>query len=342
VSKPTASLSFDLDNLWSYLKTHGDAGWERLPTYLPRLIPYVLEWLERRGKKITFFIVGQDATVEANHEPLRSITQAGHEVGNHSFNHEPWMQNDAEEVILDELERAEAAIEAVTGAWPTGFRGPGFCYSPALLSALRKMDYQFDASLLPSMLGPLARLYYMWGAKMSREQRQDRQDLFGRMSDGFLPLAPFDWKTPAGPIMEIPVSTIPVFRTPFHLSYILWLSNFSKTLAISYLRMGLILCRLRGIEPSYLLHPLDFLSGDDAPELAFFPGMNLPRAHKMEIADRFMDLYEQYFEVVPMGEHARQIRARGTLKVRVPETPRQVNRKASIPTGSRIHAEGKN
>jgi hypothetical protein len=26
--KPLASLSLDLDNLWSYMKTHGDPGWE--------------------------------------------------------------------------------------------------------------------------------------------------------------------------------------------------------------------------------------------------------------------------------------------------------------------------
>ena len=35
IRKPLASLSLDLDNQWSYMKTHGDAGWEALPTYLP-------------------------------------------------------------------------------------------------------------------------------------------------------------------------------------------------------------------------------------------------------------------------------------------------------------------
>ncbi len=28
MSKKIASLSLDLDNKWSYMKTHGDAGWE--------------------------------------------------------------------------------------------------------------------------------------------------------------------------------------------------------------------------------------------------------------------------------------------------------------------------
>ena len=34
MDKPLASLSLDLDNQWSYMKTHGDPGWESLPSYL--------------------------------------------------------------------------------------------------------------------------------------------------------------------------------------------------------------------------------------------------------------------------------------------------------------------
>ena len=32
--KPLATLSLDLDDAWSYRKTHGDPGWKELPTYL--------------------------------------------------------------------------------------------------------------------------------------------------------------------------------------------------------------------------------------------------------------------------------------------------------------------
>jgi hypothetical protein len=34
VMKPAASISLDLDNLWSYLKTQGAPGWESFPSYL--------------------------------------------------------------------------------------------------------------------------------------------------------------------------------------------------------------------------------------------------------------------------------------------------------------------
>ena len=37
--KPIASFSLDLDNKWSYMKTHGDAGWESFPSYLDCIVP---------------------------------------------------------------------------------------------------------------------------------------------------------------------------------------------------------------------------------------------------------------------------------------------------------------
>ena len=46
--KPIASLSLDADNLWSYQKTHGDAGWDRYGSYLDVLVPRVLEFLAER------------------------------------------------------------------------------------------------------------------------------------------------------------------------------------------------------------------------------------------------------------------------------------------------------
>ena len=70
--KLTASLSLDLDDQWSYLKTHGDRGWESFPSYLDTLVPRALDFLTERRLKITFFVVGQDAALEKNHDALKA------------------------------------------------------------------------------------------------------------------------------------------------------------------------------------------------------------------------------------------------------------------------------
>ena len=42
-----ASLSLDLDNQWSYMKTHGDQGWQEYPSYLDVAVPRILDLLEQ-------------------------------------------------------------------------------------------------------------------------------------------------------------------------------------------------------------------------------------------------------------------------------------------------------
>ena len=61
--KPIASLSLDADNQWSYMKIHGDDGWESFPSYLDVLAPRALDVLARHQLRITFFVVGQDAAL---------------------------------------------------------------------------------------------------------------------------------------------------------------------------------------------------------------------------------------------------------------------------------------
>lgn len=303
--KPLASLSLDLDNQWSYMKIHGDSGWESFPSYLPVVVPRVLAMLARRGLTITFFIVGQDAALEENSAALASIAAAGHEIGNHSFSHEPWFHLYTRGQCEDEIARAEEHIERVTGQHPIGFRGPGFSSSQTLLDVLAERNYLYDASSFPTYLGPLARLYYFLHMNsLDRSQREQRNRLFGSFSDGFATLRPHRLRAAHRELVEIPVTTMPLVKVPFHASYILYLATYSPALAITYFRTALAACRIAGTQPSLLLHPLDFLGADDVSCLSFFPAMQMPAASKLAIMARILDLYAAEFHVLNMQQHA--------------------------------------
>ncbi|MGL6075079.1 MAG: polysaccharide deacetylase family protein [Fimbriiglobus sp.] len=309
--KLKCSVSLDLDNLWSYMKTHGDSGWETYPTYLGIVVPRVLKFLDERDVRITWFIVGKDASEPSHHSVLREITAQGHEVGNHSFHHEPWLHLYSEEAIQDELAKTEEAIFAATGEKPVGFRGPGFSFSPTLLNVLKSRGYLFDCSTFPTYLGPLARMYYFATAKgLSDDEKAKRQQLFGKFSEGFRSLKPYEWKTASGSLLEIPVTTIPLFKTPFHLSYLLFLAGFSRVLARAYLHFAIVMCKLARVEPSFLLHPLDFMGSDDTDKLAFFPAMQRPHAPKLEFVSEVFATLAKHFELIPMTEHANAILAK--------------------------------
>lgn len=319
MSRPLASVSLDVDNLWSYMKTHGDAGWESRPTYLPTFSPIVLESLDRLGIRITFFIVGVDAAREENVPALRAFVTAGHEVGNHSYEHEPWLHLYAPDQLEQEIVGAETAIQAATGQRPLGFRGPGFSWSPGLLRVLSRRGYLYDASTFPTFLGPLARAYYFWTAKLSKEEREKRSYLFGSLSEGFRPNKPYHWNLDDGrTLLEIPVTTMPVFKVPFHFSYLLYLSRYSETAMVAYLRAAVTMCRATGLEPSFLLHPLDLLGGEEAPALAFFPGMDVKSRKKVELFERVLKVLGEHFELVNMSTHARALMDRKGLALRAP------------------------
>lgn len=301
--QPIASLSLDLDNQWSYLKIHGDSQWECFPSYLDVLVPRVLEFLSQRKLRITFFVVGQDAALEKNHKALRALVAGGHEIGNHSFSHEPWLHLYPMKTIQWEVESAEEHITAITGQRPVGFRGPGFSFSAATVEVLKQRGYLYDASTLPTFLGPLARFYYFLHAELSEENRKTRNLLFGSFWEGLRPLKPYRWNGEHG-LLEIPVTTMPIFRLPMHLSYILYIGSFSSFLALEYFRAALHLCRLAGISPSLLLHPLDFLGHDDAVGLDFFPAMRLHSNKKLRLVGEALRIYSEEFKVLSLKQHA--------------------------------------
>ena len=314
--KKLASLSLDLDNTWSYLKIHGDENWRNYPSHFPTFVPLILDLLKEFDLKITFFIVGQDAQIDENKVWLKQITDAGHEVGNHSYHHEPWIQNESFDDVYQELKTAHEAILDATGKAPIGYRGPGFSHSPSIFKAIQKLDYQFDASVLPTSIAPIARLYYKWNMKqLPKEEMEKRGKLFGGLSSALLPNTPFIWETDSGSLLELPVTTTPCLRLPFHLSYLIWLLQYSETLSWSYLKANISLCKLFNISPSILLHPPDFLGKESLPGLTFFPGIKISSEKKVEFAKKVFRELKKNFDIAPMSEHVKSVQLSGIRKI---------------------------
>jgi len=317
-AKLKMSLSLDLDNKWSYLKTHGSDAWQGYPSYLDLVVPRILEFLEKRDLKITFFIVGQDAALDKNRDALASLTAAGHEIGNHSFNHEPWLHLYSESDLDQELARAESAIETATGAKVRGFRGPGFSISETTLRVLQKRGYDYDATAFPNVLNPLARAYFFATSNLTDEEKERRKALFGSFSDAFRPVKPYRWKLDGNNLLELPVTTMPIFKTPIHFSYLIYLASYSKFIARLYLRLAIAICKLTRTEPSLLLHPLDFMGKEDDDDLSFFPAMGMPLAKKLDLMDGFFELLLGNFEPLTMGQHVAAVESARSLKAYQP------------------------
>lgn len=312
--KPMMSLSLDLDNKWSYLRTYGNPEWEQFPSYLDLVCPRILDFFAERDIKITFFIVGKDAELDVNREAIASLSAAGHEIGNHSFFHEPWLHLYSEEEFHADLKRSEEAIEKVTGVRTNSFRGPGYSVTEMVLRVLKQNGYRYDASAFPNILNPLARAYLFATTKLSKEEKKKRKALFGSFSNAFRPVRPYRWQLDDETLLELPVTTMPVFKTPIHFSYLTYLGMFSRPLARAYLNVAIGMCKLTKTEPSLLLHPLDFLGREDDADLRDFPAMGMPVQEKLDLMALFVDRLAESFTPVTMGEHVEQIASTQSLR----------------------------
>jgi peptidoglycan-N-acetylglucosamine deacetylase len=310
--KQLAGLSLDLDDKWTYMKTHGDQRWQNYPSYLEIFLPQIIGVLKNQELSATFFIVGQDATRSSTARLLSQLTQNGHDVGNHSMNHEVWMHTCGKESIKNDIDKTGQAIFSATGQKPAGFRGPGFVWNFELLEVLSELGYSYDASSLPSILNPIAKQYFFRQARLTPEEKVQRSSVFGSVRDGFRPVKPYTIPLPSGNrMLEIPVTTVPLLRFPFHMSYLLYAGQISIALMRLYLRLALLLCRITGNRPSFLLHPLDLLSGEEVPELSFFPGMKIDKARKTHIFNTALSELKRCFEVVSLNTFAQRLLNRG-------------------------------
>jgi peptidoglycan/xylan/chitin deacetylase (PgdA/CDA1 family) len=302
--KMISSLSCDLDDKWSYMKTHGDQGWETLPSYLDIVVPRILSVLKQFNLPATFFIVGKDAAIQRNHKLFRSLGEEGHEIANHSHKHEPWLHLYSQEEMRLEIAKAEDHIMQATGQRPVGFRGPGYSLSGAAVSELVRRGYLYDATSFPSLLTPLVRMYYFATADLTPDEKHQRKSLGGKLRDGLRPTKPYYWCVDGKQLLEIPVTTLPIFKLPMHMSYLFGLKRFSSRLAMAYFNVALRFCRLSHVEPSIVLHPTDFLGREDGQGLQFIPGMGLASNTKLKFVCEALERLRSIFSVVTLREHA--------------------------------------
>jgi hypothetical protein len=146
-------------------------------------------------------------------------------------------------------------------------------------------------------------------ATLKPEQKDQLQGLFGNFAEGLRPISPYRWQIAGGNLIEIPVTTMPFFRVPIHASYVMYLSMYAPSLALCYFQTALRLCRLTGVQPSLLLHPTDFLGGDDERDLSFHPGMKMPTEKKLEVLSKAIDALTDQFTIVTMQKHAQEVAA---------------------------------
>ncbi len=148
--RAAACFTFDVDAESAILAAEPAAAARRSvmshQAYGPRTgVPRLLGILERSGIKATFFVPG--FTAERWPDTVRTIRDAGHEIAHHGYLHESvaGLSVAAEEEVLL---RGLAALDAVAGVRPSGWRAPMWESSWSSADLLKKHGFRYDSSLM--------------------------------------------------------------------------------------------------------------------------------------------------------------------------------------------------
>ena len=99
----------------------------------------LIEILQKYDVKATFFLVGQ--WVDKYPESVKALSDAGHEVMNHSNSHAHMSQLSSEAIVAD-VEACNDKIEAVTGVRPTLIRPPYGEYDNNVITSIRSIGME--------------------------------------------------------------------------------------------------------------------------------------------------------------------------------------------------------
>ncbi|MGH8021048.1 MAG: polysaccharide deacetylase family protein [Opitutaceae bacterium] len=150
IKTETRILTIDVEE-WFHSDMYSDPStWVHREVRLPDNLDRILELLERRRVKATFFCLGWVA--RRHPEQVRKIVAQGHELGCHSDSHR--LVHGLEPKTFEQDTRdALAAIEDVSGQRVRAYRAPAFSITPACAWAFEVLcacGFETDASIFPA------------------------------------------------------------------------------------------------------------------------------------------------------------------------------------------------
>jgi peptidoglycan/xylan/chitin deacetylase (PgdA/CDA1 family) len=141
------ALSFDSDHETIELR-NGGKSYSRISQgqYGARAgMPRILKLLARHGVPATFFMPAVAAML--NEAEIKAVSEAGHEIGIHSWIHESNSRLDYD-TERDLTFRARDTLQSLSGQQPVGMRTASWDFSPWTLKIVREMGLLYDSSLM--------------------------------------------------------------------------------------------------------------------------------------------------------------------------------------------------
>ena len=123
--------------------------WNDLPGRVEQTTRDLLDLVDACGVRGTFFVLTWNA--ERHPDIVRRIVAAGHEIASHGYAHR-LIYEQTPETFRDDITRAKATLEDITGTAVLGYRAPSASVTPRSLWALDVLldvGLRYDSSIFP-------------------------------------------------------------------------------------------------------------------------------------------------------------------------------------------------
>ena len=150
--KPTNGLSVDVEDWFqvgAFENVIDKDDWGSLTDRIERNCDLILQMFSDADVKATFFTLGWVA--QRHPELMRRISEEGHELASHGWDHSRVFRIGREEFALD-LERSKKTIEDIAGVGICGYRAPSFSIdqrTPWAYMILAEQGFTYSSSVAP-------------------------------------------------------------------------------------------------------------------------------------------------------------------------------------------------
>lgn len=149
MSAKTASVGVDVDALKYYFQIHGLPVEEASDEAWSLGVSRFLSLFEDVGCKATFYCVASDLVSPVARTWIQEITRQGHEVGNHSLDHDYRLTRLSDTEIYHQVSESRVQLEMAAGQPVVGFRAPGYHVNGTVLRAAKASGHLYDSSVFP-------------------------------------------------------------------------------------------------------------------------------------------------------------------------------------------------
>lgn len=302
-SKKTGVIQVDTDGLWVIFQHFCLTDDQKKDLLYASALPRFLDLFDYYNIKATFFVVGKDLLFPEKLALLKEVVKRGHEIANHSMTHAEGFSFLPYKEKLREIEAAERIIQDKLGVLTRGFRTPSNDVNSDVLKILEDRGYTYDSSLLPTYYGPLLKRLKFSSLRINRKNHY-----LGKFIHGFSPLKPYHpnenklWKKGNMKIIEIPITTMPGLRLPFHASFTFaaYQMGFGSTL----FDIGFALLKMTSCPLNFVFHTNELSDPISDARIKRQYGLKLSLKEKNKICNHVLNVIKNDYNIITSLEYA--------------------------------------